>query len=41
MLKQRSFNIVIVGKDHGTGVEITDNPDKTLVYQGERQIVPF
>jgi alpha-D-xyloside xylohydrolase len=39
MLKQRSFNIVIVGKDHGTGVETTANPDKTVVYEGERQIV--
>jgi alpha-D-xyloside xylohydrolase len=39
MLKERSFNLVIVGKDHGTGVETTDKPDKTILYQGERQIV--
>ena len=39
MLNQRSFNIVIVGKDHGTGVEITSNPDKVISYQGEQQIV--
>jgi alpha-D-xyloside xylohydrolase len=39
MLKKRSFNIVIVGKDHGTGVETTGNPDKVILYQGERQIV--
>jgi alpha-D-xyloside xylohydrolase len=39
MLKERSFNIVIVGKDHGTGVESTGNPDKVILYQGERQIV--
>ncbi|MGA9450296.1 MAG: TIM-barrel domain-containing protein [Verrucomicrobiia bacterium] len=39
MLKKRTFNIVVAGKDHGTGVEITDKPDKAISYQGERQIV--
>jgi len=39
MLKERSFNIVIVGRDHGTGVEITDKPDITILYQGERQTI--
>jgi hypothetical protein len=39
MLKERSFNIVIVGKDHGPGVEITGSPDKVILYQGERQVV--
>ena len=39
MLKERTFNIVLVGKDHGTGVGITDNPDKTVRYQGDRQII--
>ena len=39
MLKERSFNIVIVGTDHGTGVETTGNPDKVILYQGERQVV--
>jgi len=37
--EERSFNLVIVGKDHGTGVEITGNPDKVILYQGDRQIV--
>jgi alpha-D-xyloside xylohydrolase len=41
MLKERTFNIVLVGKDHGTGVEITDKPDKAISYQGEQQIVQF
>ena len=41
MLKERTLNIVVVGKDHGTGVEITDSPDKVISYQGERQIVQF
>jgi alpha-D-xyloside xylohydrolase len=39
MLKERSFNLVIVGKDHGTGVETTGNPDKVILYQGDRQII--
>ena len=39
MLKERTFDIVLVGKDHGTGVGITDNPDKTVRYQGDRQII--
>jgi alpha-D-xyloside xylohydrolase len=39
MLKERSFNIIIVGTDHGTGVATTGNPDKVILYQGEGQIV--
>jgi hypothetical protein len=39
MLKARTFHVVIVGKGHGTGVEVTDNPDKVISYQGEQQIV--
>ena len=39
MLKERSFNIVIVGTDHGTGVATTGNPDKVISYNGDRQTV--
>jgi hypothetical protein len=39
MLKERSFNLIIVGTDHGTGVATTGNPDKVILYQGEGQIV--
>lgn len=39
MLKVRTFNVVIVGKDHGTGIEIADKPDKVISFNGERQIV--
>ena len=39
MLKDRVFNVVVVGKDHGTGVEFTANPDKAISYNGEQQIV--
>jgi alpha-D-xyloside xylohydrolase len=43
MLRTRVFHVVIVGKGHGTGVEVTDSPDKVVSYQGERQVVqlPF
>ena len=37
MLKARTFHVVIVGKGRGTGVEVTDNPDKVVSYQGEQQ----
>jgi hypothetical protein len=39
MLKDRTFNIIIVGKDHGTAVEVTDKPDKAISYNGEKQSV--
>lgn len=37
MLKNRTFQIVIVGKNHGTGVEVTTNPDKVVSYSGAQQ----
>lgn len=39
MLKARTFNVVLVGKDHGAGVGITDNPDKIISYDGQRQVI--
>jgi alpha-D-xyloside xylohydrolase len=39
MLKARTFHVVIVGKGHGAGAEVTENPDKVISYQGEQQIV--
>ncbi len=41
MLQERTFDIVIVGKGHGTGVDITGNPDKVITYQGSRQVIPM
>ena len=41
MLDVRQFNIVLVNKDRGTGIEITKNFDKVLQYQGKRKIVQF
>src|SRR5271157_1888897 len=39
MLKTRIFQAVIVGKGHGTGVEVTNNPDQVISYQGEQKTV--
>ena len=35
MLKERTFHVVIVRKNHGTGVEVTKNVDKTVKYSGK------
>jgi alpha-D-xyloside xylohydrolase len=40
MVKARTFDVVVVRKGHGTGVEVAA-PDKTISYQGERQTVPI
>jgi alpha-D-xyloside xylohydrolase len=39
MLKTRTFQIVIAGKSHGVGVEVTGNPDKVISYTGEEQTI--
>jgi len=39
MLKERTFNVVLVNKDHGTGVEATGMPDKVVSYEGTKQLV--
>ena len=39
MLNTRTFQLVLVRKGAGTGVEPTDKPDKVISYQGEQQIV--
>jgi hypothetical protein len=35
MLEHRTFNVVFVGKDHGTGVGPAGRPDATVEYAGE------
>ncbi|MGD0548814.1 MAG: DUF5110 domain-containing protein, partial [Terracidiphilus sp.] len=35
ILKSRSFQVVLVGKGHGTGVEVTGNPDRAITYIGD------
>jgi alpha-D-xyloside xylohydrolase len=39
MLKTRLFDVVIVEKSHGTGVDVTNNPDKVILYKGERETI--
>jgi alpha-D-xyloside xylohydrolase len=41
MLQTRSFHVVMVGKDHGTGIELTTPPDKVVEYSGKKiTVVP-
>jgi alpha-D-xyloside xylohydrolase len=41
MLEKRNFQIVLVGKDKGNGIELTERPNKVIQYYGEEQIVQF
>ena len=36
MLQTRAFRVVFVSEKHGTGGEITANPDKSLQYSGKK-----
>jgi alpha-D-xyloside xylohydrolase len=35
MLEARTFHIVFVGENHGTGSEMTETPDKVVNYSGK------
>ncbi|RKY55125.1 MAG: hypothetical protein DRP93_03975 [Candidatus Neomarinimicrobiota bacterium] len=39
MLKKRTFKIVWVGENHGTGLEPEAKPDKVVKYKGEKLII--
>ncbi len=41
MQKERSFNIVIVSGERGTGVDTTEKADKTVAYTGTPMVVSF
>ena len=41
MINKRKFNIVVVSKNHGTGLNGTENPDKTVEYTGKQLIMKF
>ncbi len=41
MLKSRTFQVVVVGKGHGVGLDVTENADRVVAYQGEGQVVSF
>lgn len=36
MLKERMFNIVLVKPSHGTGVDVSPQPDKSVNYDGRK-----
>jgi Alpha-glucosidases, family 31 of glycosyl hydrolases len=39
MIKDRTFQIVLVKENKGNGVELCTNPDKTVRYSGAKQVV--
>jgi alpha-D-xyloside xylohydrolase len=39
MLKDRTFKIILVSPTKGTGVTITQNPNKTVQYNGNKQTI--
>jgi alpha-D-xyloside xylohydrolase len=39
MLKTRTFNVVWVGADHGSGIDVTATPDKAVSYDGSEVVV--
>jgi alpha-D-xyloside xylohydrolase len=41
MLKERTFNIVVVKENHGTGVEVCPDPDRVIKYKGAGVKVQF
>ena len=41
MIENRNFQIVLVRKDKGNGLEISKKPDKIIRYQGIKKIVQF
>jgi alpha-D-xyloside xylohydrolase len=41
MLGKRTFNIVLVKENHGTGVDIFQQPDKTVQYNGSKLEIYF
>jgi alpha-D-xyloside xylohydrolase len=41
MSKGHVFNLVLVDKNKGTGIDVTTAPDKTVQYFGEEQVIQF
>jgi len=39
MLHERTIQIVLVTEGHGIGIDITAEPDKSIIYTGEKQTV--
>jgi alpha-D-xyloside xylohydrolase len=41
MLENRTFHLIIVRKDNGTGIETTEKSDKVILYHGSTQTAQF
>lgn len=41
MLETREFRVIIVDQNHGTGLDITEQPDRVIVYRGKQEVVQF
>lgn len=41
MLKERTFNIILVDENHGIGVDLCDSIDKEIVYVGQEVLIKF
>jgi alpha-D-xyloside xylohydrolase len=39
MLKERDINIILISEGHGSGIEITQKPDKVIKYAGKELTV--
>jgi alpha-D-xyloside xylohydrolase len=41
MLQQRTFRIILVGADHGAGIESTERADAVVRYSGKETVIPL
>ena len=41
MLKKRTIKVILVDEKHGTGVEVSEENDKVIVYNGDEQKIDF
>lgn len=39
MLAERKFHVVLVGPNKGTGIEMTGAADRTIIYNGKKQVI--
>jgi alpha-D-xyloside xylohydrolase len=39
MLENRTFNVIVVGQDHGAGVDVVSSPDKVVQYSGKEESI--
>ena len=39
MLQRRKFHVILVNGNQGTGVDVTQNPDKMVQYEGKKIII--